>query len=110
MLHEAMTMDLKDFGAYCVIVDLIYQYGGAVRDDANFIVRYMRGCNARGWAKIRGRLLAGGHICEDDGTLRCRRADTELTNATMMREANAMGGHISQAMQRKAMTHQRLRN
>ena len=62
----------------------------------------MRGCNARGWAKIRTRLLDGGHLYEDAGTLRCRRADAELTTAAMMREANAMGGHISQAVQRKA--------
>jgi hypothetical protein len=102
MLHEAMTMDLKDFGAYCVVMDLVYHYGGAVRDDANLIVRYMRGCNARGWIKIRSRLLEGGHIYEESGTLRCTRADAELTTAAMLREANAMGGHISQAVQRKA--------
>jgi hypothetical protein len=43
MLHEAMKMGFKDFGAYCIVIDLIYQSGGAVPDDAHVICRFM-GC------------------------------------------------------------------
>jgi uncharacterized protein YdaU (DUF1376 family) len=93
MLHESMTMDLRDFGAYCVVLDLIYQYGGAVPDDVRLISRYMCGCNAMGWKNTRGRLLASGHIYQDGDTLRSLRADAELKEATRIREANAVGGH-----------------
>jgi uncharacterized protein YdaU (DUF1376 family) len=102
MLHESMTMDLRDFGAYCVVLDLIYQYGGAVPDDAYLISRYMRGCNAMGWKNVRNRLIASGHLYQDGDTLRSMRADAELKEAGRIREANAMGGHIAQAPQRKA--------
>jgi uncharacterized protein YdaU (DUF1376 family) len=102
MLHESTTMDVRDFGAYCIVLDLIYYHGGAVRDDALLISRYMGGCNARGWKNIRSRLIASGHIYQDSDTLRSPRADAELKAATRIREANAMGGHMSQALQRKA--------
>lgn len=107
MLHESMTMDVRDFGAYCVVLDLIYQYGGAAPDDAHLISRYMRGCNAVGWKNIRNRLLASGHIYQDGDTLRSARADAELRAAARIRDANAIGGHIAQALQRKAkrLTH-----
>ena len=102
MLHEAMTMDVRDFGAYTIVLDLIYQYGGAVPDDAHLISRYMSGCNAIGWKSIRSRLIASGHIYQDGETLRSQRSDAELQAATRIREANAMGGHMSQAIQRHA--------
>jgi uncharacterized protein YdaU (DUF1376 family) len=102
MLHEAMTMDVRDFGAYTIVLDLIYQYGGAVPDDAHLISRYMSGCNAIGWKSIRSRLIASGHIYQDGDTLRSQRSDAELQAAARIREANAMGGHMSQAIQRHA--------
>jgi uncharacterized protein YdaU (DUF1376 family) len=96
MLHESMTMDMRDYGAYCIVLDLIYQYGGAVPDDASLISRYMRGCNAMGWKNIRSRLLGSGHIYQDGDSLRSLRADAELKEAGRIREANAMGGHLAQ--------------
>ena len=98
MLHEFMTMDMRDYGAYCIVLDLIYQYGGAVPDDASLISRYMRGCNAMGWKNIRSRLLGSGHIYQDGDSLRSLRADAELKEAGRIREANAMGGHLAQAI------------
>jgi uncharacterized protein YdaU (DUF1376 family) len=97
-----MTLDLRDFGAYCVVLDLIYQCGGAVPDDAYLISRYMRGCNAMGWKNVRNRLIASWHLYQDGDTLRSMRADAELKEASRIRETNAMGGHIAQALQRKA--------
>ena len=73
----------------------------------SLISRYMRGCNAMGWKNIRSRLLGSGHIYQDGDSLRSLRADAELKEAGRIREANAMGGHIAQAIQRKAkrLTH-----
>lgn len=102
MLLESTKMDLRDYGAYCIVLDLIYHYGGAVRDDARMISGYMRGCNGMGWKNIRGRLIAEGHFYEDGDTLRSPRVDAELKEATRIREANAMGGHIAQAIKRRA--------
>ena len=105
MLLKSMRMDLRDFGAYCIVLDLIYYHGGSVADDAALISRYMRGCNAIGWNNIRSRLLESGHIYEHEGTLRSRRSDAELVEASRVREANSMGGLIAQARRAKRLHH-----
>ena len=63
MLPKSTKMDLRDYGAYCIVLDLIYHYGGAARDDARIISGYMRGCNGMGWKNIRGtRIRATGRF------------------------------------------------
>jgi uncharacterized protein YdaU (DUF1376 family) len=70
-----MRFELK--GAYRLLIDLIYQHGGELTDDARLIVGHL-GCSVRAWNAFRGELIELGKITGDNGIISNFRADKEL--------------------------------
>jgi uncharacterized protein YdaU (DUF1376 family) len=72
-------LTLEERGAYNTILDLIYCHDGALEDDARYISRELR-TNARGWRRLKARLLDLGKIYIHAGMIRNERADDEVVN------------------------------
>ena len=101
MLTETLGLTMEEYGQYTVLLDLIFSNSGAVPDDPEFVGRPLR-TNARGWRRIRDKLIALGKIYAADGSIRSVRADREIKDSKQKSDAAAMAGHISAAT--KAVT------
>ncbi len=72
-----LQLSCEEKGAYSVVLDLIYDRGGPIPDDARWIARV---CNlsTRRWNQIRARLLELGKVTARDGVLTNKRALSQL--------------------------------
>jgi len=64
-LDGMIVLTLEERGAYNTLLDLMYQRGGNLPDDARWLAGWM-GCSLRKWASLRASLIAKGKIFEVD--------------------------------------------
>lgn len=70
-------LTLEEKGAYSIVLDLIYQTGGPIEDDARWIAR-VAGCSTKRWNIIRSRLIDLGKLHALDGKLSNQRAEKQM--------------------------------
>ena len=70
-------MTLEQKGAYSMVLDMIYDYGGPIPDDSQWIARVC-GCSTRKWNQIRQFLIDRGKIHVGDGMISNDRAIKQL--------------------------------
>lgn len=97
-INGTMGLSLEAKGAYSLCLDLIYDRGGPIPDDA----RYLAGvCNVsvRRWNALRDQLVAAGKLYAANGSLSNARADQEIVSAEIRAreraESGAKGGRKS---------------
>lgn len=94
-IHGTMSLSLEEKGAYSLCLDLIYDRGGPIPDDARWLAGI---CNVstRRWASLRQRLIDLGKLTLNDGLLSNVRAEFEIisaeTQARKLSESGAKGG------------------
>lgn len=76
-IHGTMGLSLEEKGAYSIILDLIYDRGAPIIDDARYLAGVC-GCSVRKWSAIRARLLEMGKIVAKDGFISNSRAEKEI--------------------------------
>jgi len=100
-ISGTLGMTLEEKGAYSILLDLIYDRGGPIPDDARYIAGVC-GCSVRKWNTIRDRLIALGKIAAFDGVISNFRADKELEisakSADERAESGRKGGEKSAQM------------
>ena len=72
-----LGMDFEVKAAYRLTLDLIYQHGGKLSDDARFIAGIL-GCSVKKWNLLRSAMIAAGKLKVSGGFLANNRADKEL--------------------------------
>lgn len=91
-----LGMTLEEKGAYSILLDLIYDRGRPVPDDARYLAGVC-GCSVRKWNAIRQRLIDLGKIVCEGGTISNRRAEKEIETAAKiarkLAENGAKGGN-----------------
>ena len=94
-IHGTMMLTLEEKGAYSLCLDLIYDRGGPIPDDARWISGVC-GVSIRKWNSIRDRLIETGKITVLNGELSNARADFELVSmekySRNQAESGAKGG------------------
>jgi uncharacterized protein YdaU (DUF1376 family) len=94
-IHGTMMLTLEEKGAYSLCLDLIYDRGGPIPDDARWLSGVC-GVSMRKWSALRDRLVSLGKLTASDGLLSNLRADFELVSAELssrkLAEAGAKGG------------------
>lgn len=94
-LEGTQRLSLEERGCYTTILDLIYDRGGPIPDDARWLAGWMN-CSVRKWTAIRSALIAAGKIIiEGEGNeavIRNERADFELDSQSARRRANVESG------------------
>lgn len=87
----ALGLTLEEKGAYSIVLDLIYDRGRPIADDARYIAGVC-GCSVRRWKAIRKRLIETGKIVAADGVISNSRAEKMLeksqTTARKLSETN----------------------
>jgi uncharacterized protein YdaU (DUF1376 family) len=73
-------MTLEERGAYNTILDILYMHDGSVPDKPASVCKWL-GTNARGWKRIRARLLELKKLYVLAGNIRNERADREIRYA-----------------------------
>jgi uncharacterized protein YdaU (DUF1376 family) len=101
MLTETLGLTMAEYGQYTVLLDLIFSNSGTVHDDPEYISRPLR-TNARGWRRIRDKLIKLGKIYAVDGGICSVRADREIKDSKQKSDAASTAGYISAA--KKAFT------
>lgn len=86
-----MALSLEEKGAYSLCLDLIYDRGGPIPDDARWLAG-MCGVSLRKWASLRDRLIAAGKLVERDGCLTNARASREIAEAVAASAEHAENG------------------
>lgn len=93
-----MALSLEEKGAYSLCLDLIYDRGGPIPDDARWLAGIC-GVSVRKWNAIRAALLEAGKLIDCGGFLSNRRAQKEIENAAKtarkLAENGAKGGNKS---------------
>ena len=100
-----MPFELK--GAYRIIIDLIYLYGGALPDDARYVSGVL-GMSVRKWKSVRQGLLDLGKIHVENEMISNSRADVELEWAITRQEKqakNARGPRKNKGIQKPRQNH-----
>jgi uncharacterized protein YdaU (DUF1376 family) len=94
-VHGCLGLTLEEKGAYSLCLDLIYDRGGPIPDDARWLAGVC-GVSLRKWASLRGRLIEAGKLVERDGRLSNIRAEKEIEaaakTAQKLAESGAKGG------------------
>lgn len=92
-LDGVKALTPEDRGNYITVIDLIYQFGGRISDNAQWIAGQ---CNTttRAWNRSRQRLLATGKLIATEGWLTNPRAIREIAASTDMRERMAAIGSV----------------
>lgn len=94
-LEGTQRLSLEERGCYTTILDLIYDRGGPIPDDARWLAGWMN-CSVRKWNVIRSALIAAGKIIiegeGDDAVIRNERADVEIDTQSARRRVNAESG------------------
>ena len=75
-----LAFSLEEKGAYSICLDLIYDRGGPIPDDPQWISRAC-GCSVRKWKTIRQTLIDAGKLVPENGTLSNDRARKLLENS-----------------------------
>ena len=92
-LHSTSALSLEEKGAYSVALDLMYERGGPIPDDAQWIAR-MCGCSVRKWTQaLRPSLIAAGKLqLTADGKLMNSRVTYETHESAKRLEAARASG------------------
>lgn len=90
-IHGTMMLSLEEKGAYSLCLDLIYDRGGPIPDDARWLSGVC-GVSLRKWSSIRDRLLSLGKIYAEGGMLSNARADFELVSTELSSRERAESG------------------
>lgn len=90
-IHGTMMLTLEEKGAYSLCLDLIYDRGGPIADDARWLSGVC-GVSIRKWNSIRERLVSLGKIQVQDGYLSNARADFELVSTELSSRERAETG------------------
>jgi uncharacterized protein YdaU (DUF1376 family) len=90
-----MSLSLEEKGAYSLCLDLIYDRGGPIPDDARWLAGVC-GVSVRKWHALRETLLSAGKLTARDGFLTNDRAEREIEISTetsrKLAENGAKGG------------------
>lgn len=90
-----MSLSLEEKGAYSLCLDLIYDRGSPIPDDARWLAGIC-GVSVRKWRALRDHLIETGKLFAVDGTLTNARAQRELASgeqdAVVLAENGAKGG------------------
>lgn len=84
-------LTLEQKGAYSLILDVIYDRGGPVPDDARYWAG-LCGCSVRKWNTIKTQLAAMGKIVVSEGMISNFRAEKEIENSQRTAEKHAKNG------------------
>ena len=94
-IHGTMMLTLEEKGAYSLCLDLIYDRGGPIPDDARWLAGVC-GVSLRKWSALRQRLLDLGKLTTSGGMLMNVRAASEIASAELqvkkLAESGAKGG------------------
>lgn len=90
-IHGTMMLSLEEKGAYSLCLDLIYDRGGPIPDDARWIAGVC-GVSMRKWNGIRARLLGLGKLRQEGECLTNVRAVFELASAERSARERAESG------------------
>lgn len=90
-IHGTMSLTLEEKGAYSLCLDLIYDRGGPIPDDARWLSGVC-GVSIRKWNSLRERLIETGKIYIANGLLSNVRADLELVSTELQRRNQAESG------------------
>jgi len=94
-VHGSLGLTLEEKGAYSLCLDLIYDRGGPIPDDARWLAGVC-GVSLRKWAALRASLISAGKIDAVDGHLTNRRAEREIESAAktsrILSENGSKGG------------------
>lgn len=86
------VLSLEEIGAYTLVLSLLYETGGRLKDDERVICAQL-GCDVRVWRRVRARLLQEGKFtATDDGFLTNERATKEITSAELLSEIRRTSG------------------
>lgn len=86
------VLTLEEIGAYTLILSLLYETGGRLKDDERILCAQI-GCDVRVWRRVRARLLAEGKFtATDDGFLTNDRASKEIASAEHLSEVRRTSG------------------
>lgn len=90
-IHGTMMLSLEEKGAYSLCLDLIYDRGAPIPDDARWLSGVC-GVSIRKWNSIRERLIGLGKLVAENDLLSNRRADFELVSAELSSRERAETG------------------
>jgi uncharacterized protein YdaU (DUF1376 family) len=90
-IHGTMMLSLEEKGAYSLCLDLIYDRGEPIPDDARWLSGVC-GVSIRKWGTIRARLISLGKIVALNGLLSNSRADFELLSSSLSSRERAESG------------------
>lgn len=90
-IHGTMMLTLEEKGAYSLCLDLIYDRGGPIPDDARWLSGVC-GVSIRKWNSIRARLIELGKLASGHDMLSNARADLELVSAALSSRERAESG------------------
>lgn len=90
-VHGCLGLTLEEKGAYSLCLDLIYDRGGPIPDDARWLAGVC-GVSLRKWTALRARLIDVGKLIAADGRLSNRRAEKEIENASKTAQKHAESG------------------
>jgi uncharacterized protein YdaU (DUF1376 family) len=90
-IHGTMMLTLEEKGAYSLCLDLIYDRGGPIPDDARWLAGVC-GISTRKWTTIRSRLIELGKITAEDGLISNSRADFEMLSSDLSSRERAESG------------------
>lgn len=97
-ISGTLGLTLEEKGAYSIVLDLIYDRGGPIPDEARFIAGVCN-CSVRKWNAIREKLLLLGKITITDGMISNFRAEKEIeiseSSADERAESGRKGGEKS---------------
>lgn len=80
-LTSTVDMPFEEKGAYSIILDLIYDKGGAIEDEAQWISRVL-GMSVRKWNSIRLKLIIRGKLVSENGFLTNKNATKIIINSS----------------------------
>ncbi|MBY7649612.1 MAG: hypothetical protein C4617_03845 [Candidatus Liberibacter europaeus] len=101
-ISGVLGLTLEQKGAYCIILDLMYDRGGAIPDDEKYIAGVC-GCSTRKWRNIRESLERSKKIFFQDGYIYNTRVEKEIIKAIKATEEcqkNGRKGGIKSAKMR----------
>jgi uncharacterized protein YdaU (DUF1376 family) len=90
-MHGTMMLTLEEKGAYSLCLDLIYDRGGPIPDDARWLSGVC-GVSMRKWSALRQRLVDLGKLSAENGLLSNSRAALELVSAELSSRERAETG------------------
>lgn len=94
-IHGTMNLTLEEKGAYSLCLDLIYDRGGPIPDDARWLSGVC-GVSMRKWNSLRQSLINAGKLTSENGFLTNSRAALEIVSTELQRrnqaETGAKGG------------------